>query len=285
MAPRFQDLFREAFNARPIGMFVPPNWVGLGAFALLGLVNPGLWVIGAGLEVAYLFTLTTHPRFQRYVSGSKLVDAQKSWRDKVARVLAQLAPEDRERYTSLEQRCRGILDHQLDVEDSSGLAAQGAGLSRLLWIHLRLLATRASIRRVLRDPDSGAAEARDDIAKRAAGLTARLKNEQLADDLRKSLSGQLEILEQRLAKQQEARDKLAFLEAELMRIQEQVELIREQAMLATDSTAVSERIDQVAATLGGTTQWIQEQQKLYGQVEDLVTDTPPMLVTASKESQ
>lgn len=285
MAARFQDLFREAFNARPIGMFVPPNWIGLGAFALLGLVNPGLWVIGAGLEVAYLFTLTTHPRFQRYVTGSKLVDAQKSWRDKVARVLAQLAPEDRERYTSLEARCRGILDYQLDVEDSSGLAAQGAGLSRLLWIHLRLLATRASIRRVLRDPSPGATGANDDLGKRAAELSKRLKNEQLADDLRKSLSGQLEILEQRLAKQQEARDKLAFLEAELMRIQEQVELIREQATLATDSTAVSERIDQVAATLGGTTQWIQEQQKLYGQVEDLVTDTPPILVAASKESQ
>jgi chromosome segregation ATPase len=103
--------------------------------------------------------------------------------------------------------------------------------------------------------------------------------------LRKSLAGQLDILEQRLARQQEARGKLAFLEAEIARIQEQVELIREQAMLSMDATAVSERIDQVAATLGGTTQWIQEQQKLYGQVEDLVSDTPPMLVPAVKESQ
>ena len=36
MNPGAWDYIREAFNARPIGMFVPPNWIGLGAFALLG---------------------------------------------------------------------------------------------------------------------------------------------------------------------------------------------------------------------------------------------------------
>jgi len=280
MGTHFKDLLRAAFGARPIGMFVPPNWIGIGAFGLLGLINPGFWVIGAGLEAAYLFTLMTHPRFQRFVAGSKLVDAQRGWQQKVQALLAGLAPEDRARYTSLEQRCRGILDQQLDVDDQSGVAAQGSGLGRLMWIYLRLLSTRASIRKILSEPAG-----RDDVGKRAADLAARLKKEQLADDLRKSLTGQLDILEQRLARQQEARDKLEFVEAELARIQEQVELIREQAMLSTDANAVSERIDQVAATLGGTTQWIQEQQKLYGQVEDLVSDTPPMLVPSAKVSQ
>ena len=55
---------------------------------------------------------------------------------------------------------------------------------------------------------------------------------------------------------QEARDKLAFLDAELTRIQEQVELIREQAVLTADPETVSQRIDQISATLGGTTEWI-----------------------------
>ena len=37
-----------AFNARPLGMPIPPNWFGIAAFGLLGaLVNPGLWLIGA----------------------------------------------------------------------------------------------------------------------------------------------------------------------------------------------------------------------------------------------
>ena len=34
-------------------MPIPPNWFGLAAFGLLGaFINPGLWLIGAGLEGA-----------------------------------------------------------------------------------------------------------------------------------------------------------------------------------------------------------------------------------------
>ena len=48
-----------AFNARPLGMPVPPNWFGVAAFGLLGaLVNPGLWLIGLGLEGLYLWSLS-----------------------------------------------------------------------------------------------------------------------------------------------------------------------------------------------------------------------------------
>jgi len=64
----FLDYVRAAFNARPFGMFVAPNWIGLGAFGLLGLMNPGFWVLGAGLELGYLLTLSTNPRFQRAIS-------------------------------------------------------------------------------------------------------------------------------------------------------------------------------------------------------------------------
>jgi chromosome segregation ATPase len=121
---------------------------------------------------------------------------------------------------------------------------------------------------------------------RAARLEKDIQNATLSDDLRKSFSSQLEILQQRISKQQEARAKLAFLEAELTRIQEQVELIREQAVLSADPEAVSQRIDQIAATLGGTTQWIHEQQRIYGKVEDLLAEGPPvMLDMPAKESQ
>ena len=49
--PGFFDYITAAFNARPFGMFVAPNWIGLGAFGLLGMVEPGFWVVGAGLEL------------------------------------------------------------------------------------------------------------------------------------------------------------------------------------------------------------------------------------------
>ncbi len=55
-----------------------------------------------------------------------------------------------------------------------------------------------------------------------------------------------------------------------------MELIREQAALAADPSAVSQRIDQIGATLGGTTQWIREQQQIYGKVGDLLESPPPI---------
>jgi len=100
------------------------------------------------------------------------------------------------------------------------------------------------------------------------------------------LTAQLDILHQRQDKQRVAKENLAFLDAELIRIQEQVELLREQAVLSTGPEVVSQRIDQIANTLGDTTQWIQEQQRIYGNVEDLLSEPPPLTLTpAERESE
>ncbi len=281
MKPGFWDYVREAFHARPVGMFIPPNWVGLGVFLFLGLVNPGFWVIGLGLELAYLGILSTNDRFQRLVAATWLWESRRRWQDKVEEIVRQLAPDGQQRYRSLEVRCRAILEQQAHLGIvTTGLDVQGEGLGRLLWVYIRLLLTRQSIEKIVRE----SASFREDVSsleERLAGLQSRLKEESLGDELRKSLMGQAEILQQRLEKRKEAKDKLAFLDAELARIQEQVELVREQAVLSTDPETVSQRIDQITTTLGGTTQWITEQQKIYGAVEDLMGDTPSLSVNVS----
>jgi len=60
-----------AFNAKPLGMPIPPNWFGVAAFGLLGaLVNPGLWLIGLGLEGLYLWSVSRNPRFRNTVDAA-----------------------------------------------------------------------------------------------------------------------------------------------------------------------------------------------------------------------
>ena len=105
-------------------------------------------------------------------------------------------------------------------------------------------------------------------------------------ELRRSLSGQLDILKQRLQQRTDAERKMAYIDAELERIQQQVELIREQAALSTDPELLSQRIDEITATLGTTGQWIRDQQKVYGAMEDLLTEPPPLAPDArARESQ
>jgi hypothetical protein len=280
MKPGVWDYIREAFNARPIGMFIPPNWIGLGIFGLLGALNPGFWIIGLGVELGYLWALGTNQRFQRFIGGSLQLQTRKEWQGRIDGLVEQLGPEDRQRYRVLEGRCRALLEQQLRLQaPPPGLDAQGEGLGRLLWVYLRLLATRQAINRIVRGAST--ADESTDLEGRVAKLQERL-NGSLTEDLRKSLTGQIEILQQRLERRREAKEKLAFLDAELTRIQEQIELVREQAVLSTDSETVSQRIDQITTTLGSTTQWITDQQKIYGAVEDLMAEPPALKVTADE---
>jgi len=301
----FWKMVGAAFNARPLGMFVPPNWIGLAAFGLLGLVNPGFWALGAGLELGYLFTLVSSKRFQRTVRASHQEALRAQGQSKISGALSELGETERKRYGDLERYCQAILRQQQSGDASLDLMGQGEGLGRLLWVYLRLLLTRQSIRRTLSEgvkselkysaaargaeaePSEGADPGCRLLEGRIRDLEEKLRGGSGSEEVRKSLAGQVEILQQRLKSRREALEKLAFLDAELVRIEEQVKLIRDQVSVAADPTAVSSRIDQIAAGLGGTAQWVRDQQQVYGLV-DLLEEPPPLAVPrkeARKEAQ
>src|ERR1051325_9586938 len=137
MAVGLREYVREAFNARPAGMFVPPNWIGLGAFGMLGMLNPGLWILGAGLELGYLYMLVTNTRFQRFVVGKHEARSRKAEQGKLEGLVAQLDPLDKKLYVTLEARCNAILQKQDGAVSAPDIQLQREGLGRLLWIYLR----------------------------------------------------------------------------------------------------------------------------------------------------
>jgi hypothetical protein len=281
--PGFLNYLSAAFNARPMGMFVAPNWVGLAAFGILGAANPGFWVIGAGLELGYLLTLATNKRFQQTVAMKPLNAARHEWSQRIYRVLGRLDAADRREYDALAERCRSIVDMQMNnaAEPPDGLEQQAQSLGRLSWMFLRLLLARRTIGQVM-----GGAQNDVDLQRRIAALERQQVQTGLSEELARSLSGQLEILRQRLQQRTDGDRKLAYIEAELERIQQQVELIREQAAMSTDPELLSRRIDDITATLGSTGQWIRDQQQVYGAMEDLLTEPPPLTPdTHARESQ
>lgn len=275
MSPRrsFGSYLKAAFSARPFGMFVAPNWVGLAAFGLLGLTNPGFWLIGAGVEVAYLLGLASNGRFQRAIDARQNGGADQEWKARQDALIARLSDTDQARYVAFAARCRTILDllHQHDPSGAS-VEVQSENLGRLTWVYLKLLLARRAMSRVLKEPTLGETA---ELESRLAQLRAQLGNPELTDELRKSLSSQAEILEQRVTQRREGREKLDFLEAEIMRIQEQVELLREQAALSADAEGLSTRLDEITGSLGGASAWLTDQQKLYGSLDDLLQEPPP----------
>ncbi|HEX3134536.1 MAG TPA: hypothetical protein VHX44_13250 [Planctomycetota bacterium] len=251
-------------------MPLPPNWLGLAAVGLLGLVNPGFWLIGAGLELGYLLLLSSNARFRATVDGRYLQDANGTWETKRAALIERLPAAERKRQETLEERCRAVLANGQDGDDAALDGAQAESLAQLAWVHLRLLLSRTRLDRVVEEAEPPA-----ELAKRIRDLEKRVADPTTSAGLKSSLASQLEILTARQASHAGVRDQLALIDAELERLRQQVELVREQTALSADAGGASRTIDALGATLGETTRWLSDQRQVLGEVEDLTTAPPP----------
>ncbi|SFM12291.1 hypothetical protein [Halopseudomonas yangmingensis] len=245
-----------AFNARPLGMPIPPNWLGLAAFGLLGaLLNPGFWALGAGLELAYLYLLANNQRFQRSVLAAGQPVAAPE--DHYQQLLEALDPASRADQQALEVRAREVM--QL-LTRSALLASHVDSLEQLVWLNLRLLAARQAIARVV-ETAQGEREA---LLTQEQQIAERLQDPQLGEELRRSLQQQQGVIDARQAGHQQAERRLEHVEAELQRIGQQVALIREQALLASDQQHIGASLDALTASFTEASSWLDSQRELLG---------------------
>lgn len=248
----FGTYLRAAFNARPMGMPVPPNWLFLAAAGLLGwFVSPGFVAIGAGCEIGYLMWLSTNQRFRNLVDGEQPRAAQPDLRQAL---LGQLDEESRTEQNTLESRCLKIL--AIHGSDSSLIQQQEQQLAQLTWLHLRLLAARTAVRTVVQTGTSD----RTELKKRLADLERR--RDAASDDLAQSIEGQATIVRSRLAQFDEAKTRTDYLDAELDRLRQQAELIHDQSLLAaggTDGAGLSSSIASLGDSLAHTNRWLRDQ--------------------------
>ena len=249
----FGTYLRAAFSARPLGMPVPPNWIALAAAGLLGwFVHPGLWLIAGGLELGYLMALTSNVRFRAVIDAAGRPVPPSV--DRRAALFTQLDDEARGAQEALEARCREVL--AVNGGDDPLLVQQEEQLRQLCWLRLRLLAARSSVQSVAR---TGGSERRE-LTKRLADLEKR--RDAAASDLASSIEGQAAIVRSRLAQFDEAGGRLDYLDAELDRLRQQVELLRDQALLAaggTDGAGLSSTIAGLGESLQTTNRWMRDQ--------------------------
>ncbi len=255
-----------AFNARPFGMPVPPNWFGIAAFALLGaFVNPGLWLIGLGLEGLYLWALSRNPRFRA------TVDANGKGNDWVARYNAlshHLDEDARWRQEAIETQAREIVEL---LSRTGATEMQKSDVRQMAWLHLKLLAARASILQVLH----AAERDKRSLEEQERRVIDRLSDATLGDELKRSLEQQLEVRRSRRAGHTAAQHRRELIDAELERLRQQVSLVREQALLATDEHSVASSLDALSASLNEANRWLRDQRELFAGLDGLTDEPPP----------
>jgi len=284
--PTFWDYVRSAFNRRPsvrgLGE-VPWNKIVLAALAILGIGNPGFWLLGLGGELFYLYVMATNPRFQTLVRAEKLQAERVSAEDRVVGRLAELSKEGQERFQDLRTKCAEVQQITETIQ-AGALApldeARWRGLDELLWLFLRLQVSLEVLTRQLGRSDRRSLEA--EVATLEQELAA---SPQAPERLKKSKASLLELKKKRLENLDRAAEARQILEAELQRIEQQVELLREEATISRSPEALSAKIDSVTGSLDETNSWMRQHEGILSELSvDDVTE-PPRLLDRPRQAQ
>lgn len=274
------DYVRAAFMAKAFGMPIPLNWFGLATFAVLGaFLSPGFWLLGAGVELGYLYWLSDSPRFQRVVdSGVKALDPVDQ---RYQALSGRLERGDQLRQLKVEQRARDILT---SLGGSPLMAAHSDNLEQLVWLHLRLLVARHGIHRVI----STAHDDKQALALQERQIAERLADDSIGPELRRSLVQQQSVIDQRQEAHAVASRRQEHVDSELQRIDQQIALIREQSLLATNGEDLGASLDSLAASFNEASRWLDSQRDLLGALDApqdyklparvLRGDSPPPLI-------
>ena len=269
----FWDYLKGAFNARPnikgLGN-VPVNWLYCLGVGVAGLVNPGFLLIGAGLEVAYLFLVAHDPRFRKWMEAIQQAEASGDYLAKKRAMLGGLSHERQQRYLALEKSCGQLFR----MGQNQGPASQAVvdGVNRLLWVFLKLLVSsqmlemhvKAAPRRQIESEIASYQKEYD----AAAADPAREK-------IAQSLKSTLEIAKKRLENLESAGNQAQFIQAELLRIKQQVALMVQEAVLNKDAGALTERVDDVMGSFTQTHEWMKANAEILGPIQDDLETAPP----------
>jgi hypothetical protein len=263
----------RAFNARPLGMPIPPNWFGIAAFGLLGaLINPGIWLIGAGLEGLYLWALSKNERFR------KTVDAEAGVTDSTSRYENLLAALDRTAQSQQYDVERESAEIVGLLQKSEAHHSQIGDVRQMAWLHLKMLAARASFLEVVANAD----RERGKLEEQERRCRERLADTDTDEELRRSLEQQIEVIESRRQAHADAQRRLDLVDAELGRLRQQVSLVREQALLSTDANSIASSLDALSASLNEANHWLRDQREIFAGLDTFNDEPPPADLLAAK---
>ncbi len=230
------------------------------------------------------------PFFKRWVDRRRDTAKQAEDAQKVAEfiqrrelLLRSLTPPRRERYTRLAQVCRDIETATADnllASDNPATDPRLRKLDELMWTYLRLLGIEQSVEQfleterrenvpaVLKDGEVEAARLKSEIdALKAKGGDSTLETKQR---FLGSRLDRLEVLRKRVQRTEQAEANLALVVSEQERLDQQIKLLRADAVATKNAESLTARIDATVEHLDQTNKWLSE----LDEFKDMVGDMP-----------
>jgi hypothetical protein len=281
-APNYRSEFFKSPHHAALGLLT----LGIGFLAanVLSLIVGGtLYALGW----VYLPDMGFFRRWvdRRHEKARRALDEQKiaAFVQRRDALIASLSPSRRERYSRLAAVCNDI-----ETAGAENLLASAdpatdprlRKLDELMWTFLRLLGIEESLetfleteRRenlpdILKDAEAEATRLMSEVeALKAKGPSASLEGKQ------RYLSSRLErldVLRKRQQRTEQAQDNLALVVSEQDRLEQQIKLIRADAVATKNAETLTARIDATVEHLDQTNKWLSE----LDEFKDLVGDMP-----------
>ena len=275
------------------------EFIGSPHHAVFGLLTLGLGFLSANLlglivsgtlySLGWLH-LPDMPFFRRWVDRRHEAATRAAELQKVAEfvrrrdaLLDSLSSSRRERYGRLAAVCRDIetagADSPLASPDPT-TDPRLRKLDELMWTYLRLLGIEESIEQfleterredlpaILRDAEAEAGRLTGEVdALKAKGDNAALETKQRYAGSRLE---RLEVLRKRQQRIQQAQENLELVVSEQDRLDQQIKLIRADAVATKNAEALTARIDATVEHLDQTNKWLSE----LDEFKDLAADMP-----------
>ena len=302
--------YRHEFWTSPhhAGLGVLTLGVGFLSGNLLGLIVGGTlyaigWIFGPDLPFFCSWVDRRNEAARRAVELQRIAEFVQR-RDAL---LDSLSSSRRERYARLAAVCRDIetagADNLLATADPS-TDPRLRKLDELMWTYLRLLGIEESLEKFLeserQDDLPGVLKEAEAEAKRlsaeldslkAGGNSAGLETKQryLGSRLER-----LEVLRKRQQRLDQAQENQALVVSEQERLDQQIKLIRADAVATKNAEALTARIDATVEHLDQTNKWLSELDEFKDLVADLpatemrvgyAATPPPLLPAATREAR
>ena len=268
------------------------HWnLGLFAVGIVGsmLTMPDalLPLVGA-LEVLYLGGIVGIPKFREAIDARLNADTRApettdSAAPSLDRLVSELDPAGRGRFAALKQRCIRMqsIARELRSTDAVGDVAgsmRANGLNQLLWGFLRLLHHKSALEKLLQSMDGAG------IVRKVQEVTDGLEKAKLAGDERitRSFEERLATAKARSEHFERSQKDLAFVAAELDRIEDKIQAFSEMAVNQSDPNALSAQIDATAESMQATESRLSEFAIGAAEMPDLGS-APPILSTPTDD--
>ncbi|HOC56126.1 MAG TPA: hypothetical protein PKI20_10930 [Verrucomicrobiota bacterium] len=281
-APNYHREFLKSPQHATLGVLT------LGVGFMSGMILP--LIAGATCYTLGWIYLPDLPFFRRWVDRRREAAKRAAEMQKVAAfiqrrdaLIASLSPARREYYNRLAAVCQDIESASADNLLASANPATDPRLRKLdelMWTYLRLLSIQQSLEQfletersenvpaLLKDADAEATRLNAEVeALKAKGSPAALDTKQryLSSRLER-----LEVLRKRQQRTEQAEANLALVVSEQERLDQQIKLIRADAVAAKNAEALTARIDATVEHLDQTNKWLSEMDEF----KDLVGDMP-----------